>query len=117
MLYYAIKLLLSAAIIVAVSELAKRQPAWGGALASLPLVSMLAMLWLYADTRNPQQVADLSMSIFWLVLPSLVLFLALPLLLRQGLAFGVSFMLAVLAMLASYGLMLLALRQFGVKLS
>ena len=117
MLYYCLKLALSAAIIVAVSELAKRQPAWAGALASLPLVSMLAMLWLYVDTRSPQQVADLSLSIFWLVLPSLVLFLALPLLLRQGLAFGASFLLAVLAMLAAYGLMLLALRQFGVRLS
>lgn len=117
MLYYAIKLFLSAAIIVAVSELAKRQPAWGGALASLPLVSILAMLWLYVDTRNPQQVADLSLSIFWLVLPSLVLFLALPLLLRQGLAFGFSFLLAVAAMLAAYGLMLLGLRQFGVRLT
>ncbi len=117
MLYYVIKLILSAAIIVAVSELSKRQPAWGGALASLPLVSILAMLWLYVDTRNPQQVAELSLSIFWLVLPSLVLFLALPLLLRQGISFGISFALSVGAIMAAYGLMLLALRQFGVKLT
>lgn len=117
MLYYAIKLILSAAIIVAVSELAKRQPAWGGALASLPLVSILAMLWLYMDTHSPQLVAGLSLSIFWLVLPSLVLFLALPLLLRQGLAFSISFALSVGAMLAAYGLMLLGLRQIGVRLS
>ena len=117
MLYYAVKLALSAAIIVVVSELAKRQPAWAGALASLPLVSLLAMLWLYADTRDPQRVAELSLSIFWLVLPSLVLFLALPLLLRQGLAFTLSLALAIVAMLAAYGLMLLALGRFGVRLS
>src|SRR5690348_1096815 len=106
MLYYCIKLCVSAAIIVAVSELAKRQPGWAGALASLPLVSLLALLWLYADTRDTRQVAELSMSIFWLVLPSLVFFLALPLLLRQGFGFTWSMLLAIVAMLAGYGLML-----------
>lgn len=117
MLYYAVKLLISATIIVAVSELAKRQAAWAGALASLPLVSLLAMVWLYIDTRSAEQVASLSMSIFWLVLPSLVLFLALPLYLRHGLGFTVSLTLAMVAMLAAYGLMLLALRQAGLGLS
>lgn len=117
MLYYAVKLAISALIIVVVSELAKRQAGWAGALASLPLVSLLAMVWLYVDTRDAGQVASLSLSIFWLVLPSLVLFLALPLLLRQGLGFTVSLTLAMFAMLAAYGLMLLALGRFGVKLS
>lgn len=117
MLYYTIKLFISAAVIVAVSELAKRQPAWAGALASLPLVSLLAFIWLYADTRDTRQVAELSMSIFWLVLPSLVLFLALPWLLRQGLGFTWSLLIAMVATMAAYGLMLLSLKTFGVGFS
>ena len=117
MLYYCIKLFVSAAIIVAVSELAKRQPGWAGALASLPLVSLLALLWLYADTRDTRQVAELSMSIFWLVLPSLIFFLALPLLLRQGFGFTWSMLLAIVAMLAGYGLMLVGMKRFGVGFS
>lgn len=114
MLYYAAKLLISAAIIVAVSELAKRQPVWAGALASLPLVSLLALIWLYVDTRDARQVSELSMSIFWLVLPSLIFFLALPLLLRQGLGFTWSMVLAIVTMLAGYGAMLVGMKQFGV---
>lgn len=117
MLYYCIKLLLSALIIVAVSEVAKRQPAWGGLLASLPLVSLLAIVWLYVDTHDTRQVSELSTSIFWLVLPSLLFFLALPLLLRQGLGFTLSLSLAVLVTLAAYALMLLGLKRFGIPLT
>src|SRR5215471_1396625 len=109
MLYYIVKLSLSAVIIVAVSELAKRQPAWGGLLASLPLVSLLAIIWLYVDTRDVRQVSELSLSIFWLVLPSLLFFLALPLLLRQGLGFTLSLCAAVVVTLAAYALMLVGL--------
>ena len=117
MIYYLVKLLLSAAIIVAVSELAKRQPAWAGALASLPLVSLLAIIWLYLDTRSTAQVSELSLNIFWLVLPSLSFFMALPLLLKQGFGFTASLLAAVVVMLAGYGLMLLGLRQFGIKIT
>lgn len=117
MTHYLIKLILSAAIIVIVSELAKRQPAWAGALASLPLVSLMGIMWLYVDTRSAAQVSALSMSIFWLVLPSLIFFLALPMLLKHGLGFTWSLTLAIVVMLAGYGLMLLGMRQFGMDVS
>lgn len=115
MLYYGIKLALSALIIVLVSELAKRQPTWGGLLASLPLVSLLAMVWLYVDTRDVGKVSELSLSIFWLVLPSLAFFLVLPLLLRQGLGFAVSLAVAALVTIAAYALMLMGLKRFGIS--
>lgn len=117
MVHYLIKLILSAAIIVAVSELAKRQPAWAGVLASLPLVSLLAIIWLYADSHSTEQVSALSMSIFWLVLPSLIFFLALPVLLRNGMSFTWSLTLAIVAMLAGYSLMLLGMKQIGMDIS
>lgn len=117
MLYYLIKLLLSAAVIVAVSELAKRYPTWAGALASLPLVSLLAIVWLYVDTRSKTQVAALATSIFWLVLPSLLLFVVLPVSLKVGLSFTWSLTLAIVTTLIGYGAMLLLLRYAGVKIS
>lgn len=81
---YVTKVAVSATVIVAVSELAKRSTLWGALLASLPLTSLLAFVWLYLDTGNSERVAALSVNIFWLVLPSLPLFLLLPWLLRQG---------------------------------
>jgi len=80
----AAKVLVTAAVVVAVSELAKRSTFWGAILASLPLTSLLAFVWIYLDTGSTQGIATLSQGIFWLVLASLPLFLILPLLLRSG---------------------------------
>src|SRR3954469_3921491 len=111
MIQYIIKLLISAAIIVAVSEISKRSTFIGGLLASLPLTSFLAMLWLYHDTHDAPKVAALSTSIFWLVLPSLAFFIALPALLKTNLNFYASFATATAIMLVCYGLMLLILKK------
>lgn len=115
MLYYTIKIMLSALIIVAVSEIAKRSSLLGAMLASLPLTSLLAFVWLYLDTGDVQKVASLSSDIFWLVLPSLALFLVLPLLLKMGWGFWLSLAVAMLVTAACYGVMLLLFKQFTVQ--
>ena len=114
MLYYTIKILLSATVLVAVSEIAKRSTLQGALLASLPLTSLLAFVWLYAETADVQKISDLSWNTFWLVLPSLALFLVLPLLLKQGWGFWLSLALAALATAAFYGIMLLMFKRFMV---
>ncbi len=116
MTQYVIKVVISAALIVAVAEISKRSSFIGALLASLPLVSLLAMIWLYIDTRDTEKVARLTTSIFWLVLPSLVLFLVLPWLLRAKWNFYASLGASVAVMLAAYGVMLAVLNKFGIKL-
>ncbi len=116
MTYTLLKFGISAALIVGVSEIAKRSSFLGGLLGSLPLVSLLAMIWLYRDTGDAQKVAAVSTSIFWLVLPSLTLFLALPALLKRGVHFYPSLAISTVVMLACYGTMVFALGKFGVKL-
>ena len=78
MTYYLVKLVISAVLIVAISEIARRSSFLGAILASIPLVSVLAMIWLYVDTKDVDKVTSLSSGIFWLVLPSLALFIAVP---------------------------------------
>ncbi|MEW6144289.1 MAG: DUF3147 family protein [Thermodesulfobacteriota bacterium] len=112
MLYIIIKTVLTAAVIVGVSEIGKRHTAFAAMLAALPLTSLLAMLWLYADTKDAGRIADLSISIFWLVLPTLLFFLILPWMLRHSFNFWVS-------MAASSGVMIafyLAYAALGRKL-
>ncbi len=115
-MYLLLKYLLSAAIVVGISELGKRNVALAGLLASLPLTSYLAILWLYGETGDTQRIAALAQSIFWLVLPSLVLFVLLAWLLRGGMSFLPSLFISTIAMFAAYGLMVLALRYVGVSL-
>ena len=114
MLYYTIKILLSSLVIVVVSEIAKRSSLLGALLASLPLTSLLAFVWLYIDTGDAQKVAVLSSDIFWLVLPSLTLFLVLPLLLKMGWGFWISLSVAAFTSAICYGLMLMLFKQFTV---
>jgi hypothetical protein len=116
MMQYALKIVLSAAILVAVAELAKRSPFWAAALASLPLTSLLAFVWLYLDSGDIEKVATLSHGIFWMVLPSLVLFIVLPLLLRSGLGFWLSLGAACLATAAAYFGMVKIWGVFGVRI-
>lgn len=113
MLYYTIKITLSALVLVAVSEIAKRSSLLGALLAALPLTSLLAFVWLYVDTGDAQKVAALSSDIFWLVLPSLPMFLVLPWLLKTGWGFWAGLLAAVVVTAACYGLMLLAFKQFA----
>jgi hypothetical protein len=87
MLYVLTKALLSGAIIAAASEVAKRSPALGAVILSLPLVSVIAFVWLWRDTGDKEAIASLSESTFWFVLPTLPMFLVLPALLRSDLSF------------------------------
>lgn len=114
MLYYALKVGITALVVVAVSELAKRSSLLGAILASIPLVSVLGMLWLYIDTHDVGRIAALSSSIVWLVLPSLVLFILLPILLRLGMNFYLSLGLAISATVLAYWLMVAGLRYFDI---
>jgi len=115
-LYLFIKAALSGAIVAAVSEIARRYPTWGGLVASLPLTSLLAMLWLWRDTRDEQRVAELAISTFWFFLPSIPLFLVLPWMLRSGVGFWAAIAIAVAGTLALYAVWFWAAPRLGLKL-
>ena len=87
MIYLFIKAALSGAIIMVVSEVAQRRPALGALIVSLPLVSILAILWLWRDTGDAVRIAAHAEATFWLVLPTLPMFLVFPALLRHGIGF------------------------------
>ncbi|HEX7971354.1 MAG TPA: DUF3147 family protein [Thiobacillus sp.] len=112
----ALKVILSALILVAIAEVAKRSTFWAAALASLPLTSLLAFVWLYLDTGDAQKVAALASGIFWLVLPSLLLFVLLPVLLRNGWGFWTSLAASSAATALAYLGMIKLLAAFGIRL-
>jgi len=111
-----VKIVITTILIVAISEIAKRSTLIGAILASVPLVSVLAMIWIYIDTKDVGRISSLSTSVFWLVIPSLTLFLALPLLLKQGLNFYLSIGISIGLTVACYWIMVSALAHFGVDL-
>ena len=116
MVYYAFKVIISALLIVAISEIAKRSTGFAALVASLPLTSLLAFIWLHMEASSPDRISELSSQIFWLVIPSLLLFLLLPILLKHGLGFWASLGLSVAATAGCYIALLPLLRRVGVSL-
>jgi hypothetical protein len=107
---FLLKVVVSALIVAGASELARRSTLAGALLASLPLTSVLAMIWLWRDGATPAQIAGFAGNILWLVLPSLLLFVVTPLLLRQGFGFWASLGAGCAATLLGYAVSLGLLR-------
>lgn len=112
---YALKVSLTAVIIVAIAEIAKRNSFWAALLASLPLTCLLAFMLLYFETGDTQKIAELSQGVFWLAIPSLLLFVLLPLLLRAGWGFWISLATSTVATAAAYFMMAWAMGRLGIR--
>ena len=105
---------ISGVLVALASETARRSSLLGAVIISLPLTSLLAIVWLYRDTRDTDEVAAFAWSILWIIPPSLVFFVALPVALGRGLAFAPALLLAALLTTAAYGLWVAAARTLGI---
>lgn len=109
------KYALTAALVVLVSEVAKRSDKLGGFAAALPLVTLLTLVWLYVERQSPEKIANHAWYTFWYVLPTLPMFLAFPALLPR-LGFWPTLLACVVITVVCFGLFALAVRRFGIEL-
>ena len=116
MLYFFLKAAISGLLVAAVSVVARRYPGFGGLIASLPLISVLGMIWLWRDTQDPVRMASHAEGTFWFVLPSLPMFLLIPFLLRQGWSFWAALALGCAVTIALYAAMTWIGPRFGLRL-
>lgn len=116
MSYLVIKAALSGVLVMIISEVARRSPGFGGLIASLPLVSVLGIVWLWRDTADGERIAAHAESTFWFVLPSLPMFLAFPAMLRHGVGFWPALVLSCLLTMGLYALTLWLLPKIGIRL-
>ena len=116
MWYLLIKAVLSGILIAAISEVAKRYPGAGGLIASLPLVSVLGMVWLWRDRPDAANMAAHAEATFWFVLPSLPMFLLIPVMLRNGFGFWLSLLAGCVLTMALYAAMISLGPKFGIRL-
>lgn len=111
-----IKTIISTIIIALVSTLSKKSPTFGAIIVSLPITSMLAIIWLYRDTQNVQKVIELSSSILWIIIPSLIFFIALILLLKRNIKFELAMIFSSIIMILGYNVYIIILRKFGINI-
>lgn len=113
--YYILKLVVTALLIVLISEIAKRSSLFGAMLAAIPLVSILAMTWMYIDTNSSTKAVEFSQSIVWLIAPSMTLFIVFPILINKGLNFYISMGISVIMTIFAYYSVIFVLEKLGVK--
>jgi hypothetical protein len=116
MWYLALKAALSGILIALISEIAKRYPGIGGLIASLPLVSVLGMIWLWRDKPDVENMAAHVEATFWFVLPSLPMFMLIPWLMRSGTPFWLALIVGCALTIALYSAMLAIGPRFGLRL-
>jgi len=116
MIYFMIKTFLTVALIIAISEIAKRSSFMAGLLASIPLTSLLALMWFQIEGGDVERTAALSTSIFWLIPPSLIFLGVLPVLLRANVTPAIAFIAAIALTGAGYWIYLQALGVLGIRL-
>lgn len=109
------KYLLTAAVVVLVSEAAKRSDKFGGFIAALPLITMLALIWLYIEQQPQEKIANHAWYTFWYVVPTLPMFLAFPALLPR-IGFWPTLVACIIITIACFGLFAIAVRRFGIEL-
>ncbi len=116
MLYFILKCSISGVLIGVVSTVARRYPGFGALIASLPLVSVMGMIWLWRERPDAANMADHAQATFWYVLPSLPMFLLIPWLLRKGAPFWPSLVSGCLLTIVLYAVMTWAARRLGLRL-
>tara|TARA_B100000700_G_scaffold117728_1_gene132465 strand:+ start:1033 stop:1383 length:351 start_codon:yes stop_codon:yes gene_type:complete len=116
-MYIVLKILLTALIVVAISEISRRSTIIAGIVASIPLTSLLAIIWIYFDTNDLENIKNLSGNILLMIPPSLTFFISLPLLIDIKIEFYVSVFFSVLITAFVYWLYFYILGIFGINLS
>jgi hypothetical protein len=116
MFYLGLKALISGVLIAAASTVAKRYPGFGALIASLPLVSVLGMIWLWSEKPDAENMAAHAGATFWYVLPSLPMFLLIPALLRHGISFWLALIAGCVLTITLYALMTWLAPRFGLQL-
>lgn len=115
MQYLIMKYLITAGLVVVVSEFAKRSDKLGGLIAALPLVTVLTMIWLYVEQQPTSKIANHAYYTFWYVLPTLPMFLLFPYLLPR-LGFVFSLLASMALTIVVFFLFALLVKQFGIEL-
>jgi len=87
----------------------------GAVLAAIPLVSILAMTWMYIDTGESKSAVDFSNSIVWLIIPSITLFIIFPILINRGFSFYLSMIISIVLTILAYYSVIFILQKLGIK--
>jgi hypothetical protein len=115
MVFFIVKVVTTALVVAAVSEVAKKFPLLGAMIVSFPMISIMTFIWIYVDTKDVPKLVVMSRDIFWLVVPSLLFFLVFPVLLSRGVHFVWALVISCAVMSAGYAGYAWILKRIGIQ--
>ena len=110
------KYAVTAFVIVLVSEIAKRTDKLGALIAALPFVTIMVMIWLYLENQGTEKIANHAYYTFWYVIPTLPMFITMPIMLRKGMNFWLTLVISIAMTCACFALTIIVGKKFGVDL-
>ena len=116
MLYFILNIVIILIVIVLVFEISKKNSVFGAVIGSIPIITVLSMIWPYIDIKDIGKIKNFSFNIFWIVIPSLVLFISLPILINNDFNFWFSLAIAIFFPIIFYILTILILSNYGINL-
>ena len=116
MSYIIFKGIISGILIIIISEVSKKFPGFGGLIASLPLISVMAMTWIWLETGNSEKIINHSLSTFWFVIPSLPMFILIPFIIQKNYSFWTSLIIGCLITMILYLISLWIFLKLEIKL-
>lgn len=116
MAFLILKYAVTALVIVVVSEVAKRSDRAGALIASLPLVTVMAMIWLYVEKQPDAKIANHAYYTFWYVLPTMPMFLLMPWMMHRGVSFWLSLVAGCALTIGCFAIAAVVLKRFGIGL-
>jgi len=111
-----VKIIVNVALITGITEVVKRNIIAAALLGALPIVSIISMIWMHVEGQEAEKISEYSTATFWLVLPTLPMFLVFPALVKGGMAFWPALTISVVSMLLLYGLLVMLLKATGLAL-
>ncbi|ABC78008.1 DUF3147 family protein [Syntrophus aciditrophicus] len=114
--FYFLKIVITVIFITAISEVSKKSSIIAAVMASLPVISIIAMMWIYIDTKDIEKISLLSKQLSWMVLPSLIFFISLPIFLKHGFSFYSGLTSSMILTATGYCAMILIIKQIGFKI-
>ena len=116
MIYFLTKTILTATIIIIVSEIAKRSSLLAAIIISIPLTSLMTFIWVYWESKDTEKIIDLSNNTMIMIIPSFAFFIILPIMLKFKFNFSISIIISILSTSIAYYIFIYLLKKYGITI-
>ena len=114
-MFIVLKIIITAVIIVIITEIAKFNDRMGGLIAALPITTFIIFFWLHFENNSVEKISNHASYTLLYVLPTLPMFLVFPYLINK---FGFYWSIIISAVITTFFIVLVHFltKKYGYKI-